>query len=118
MELQDLMEPEVGIAVVVTAAIASPEVRKVVRRGAVYGLAGLLMAGDAVKSFTRGVGRGVQQAATAVTDEPSTIADEAQEAARPEPAGENHGTTAAADEPAQRTRRRPAGKAAETESDA
>ncbi len=57
------MEPEVGIAVAVTAAVASPQVRKVLRRGAVYGLAGLLMAGDAVSTLAQGVKRGAQQAA-------------------------------------------------------
>jgi hypothetical protein len=65
MALEDYAEPEVGVAVVVTAAILSPPVRRVLRRGAVYGLAGLMMAGDAVSSFAQGVGRGVQQAATA-----------------------------------------------------
>ena len=45
MALEDFMEPEVGVAVAVTAPVASPQVRNVLRRGAVYGLAGLLMAG-------------------------------------------------------------------------
>jgi len=56
------MEPEVGVAVAVTAAVASPQVRHVLRRGAVYGLAGLLMAGDAVSMLAQGVKRGVQKA--------------------------------------------------------
>ena len=63
MALEDYMEPEVGIAVAVTAAVASPQVRNVLRRGAVYGLAGLLMAGDAVSALAQGVKRGAQQAA-------------------------------------------------------
>jgi len=56
------MEPEVGVAVAVTAAVASPQVRHVLRRGAVYGLAGLLMAGDAVSMLAQGVKRGIQKA--------------------------------------------------------
>ncbi len=64
MALEDFMEPEVGVAVALTAAVASPQVRSVLRRGAVYGLAGLLMAGDAVSSLAQGVKRGAQKAAT------------------------------------------------------
>lgn len=63
MALEDFIEPEVGWAVALTAAVASPGVRKVLRQGAVYGLAGILMAGDAVSSLAQGVKRGVQQAA-------------------------------------------------------
>lgn len=62
MALEDYMEPEVGVAVAVTAAVASPQVRHVLRRGAVYGLAGLLMVGDAVSMLAQGVKRGVQKA--------------------------------------------------------
>ncbi len=67
MAVEDFLESEVAVAVVATAAIFSPPVRKVLRRGAVYGLAGLLIARDAVISFGRGVGNGVQQATTKVT---------------------------------------------------
>ena len=62
MALEDYMEPEVGVAVAVTAAVASPQVRHVLRRGAVYGLAGLLMVGDAVSMLAQGVKRGIQKA--------------------------------------------------------
>ena len=75
MALEDFIEPEVGWAVAVTAAVASPGVRKVLRKGAVYGLAGILMAGDAVSTLAQGVKRGVQQAAPA--DAPSPMAEEA-----------------------------------------
>ena len=77
MALEDFIEPEVGIAVAVTAAVASPGVRKVLRKGAVYGLAGILMAGDAVSTLAQGVKRGVQQAAPA--DAPAPVAEEAPE---------------------------------------
>ncbi len=48
MALDDYLEPEVAIAVAITAAVASPPVRKAFRKGAVYGLAGLLIARDKV----------------------------------------------------------------------
>lgn len=50
------------MAVAVTAAILSPRVRGILHAGAVQGLAGVLIAGDAVASFARGVGRGIQSA--------------------------------------------------------
>lgn len=79
MDPEDFLTPEVGITAAVVAAIASPQVRKVVRQGAVYGLAGVLMAGDAIVSFARGVGQGAQHvaqgadgaAATATAAEPA-----------------------------------------------
>ena len=63
MAVDDYTTPEVAIAVAATAAVFSPPVRKVLRRGAVYGLTGLLIARDAATSLARGVGSGVQQAA-------------------------------------------------------
>jgi len=68
MALDDYFEAEVGIAVAATAALFSPRVRKVLRRGAVYGVAGALIAGDAVVSFAKGVGRGAQQAAASASN--------------------------------------------------
>ncbi len=67
MALEDYFETEVGVAVAATAALFSPRVRKVLRRGAVYGVAGALMASDAVVGFAKGVGRGAQQAAASAT---------------------------------------------------
>lgn len=64
MGLDDFLESEVAVAVAATAAVLSPRVRGLVRSGAVYGLAGALIAGGAVSSVARGVGRGAQQAAT------------------------------------------------------
>jgi hypothetical protein len=61
MALDDYMESEVAIAVAATATVLSPRVRRVLRSGAVYGLAGALIAGDAVSSVARGAGRGAQQ---------------------------------------------------------
>jgi uncharacterized protein (DUF1786 family) len=78
MALEDYLESEVVVAVAATAAVLSPRVRKVLRRGAVYGLAGVLMAGDAVSSAARNVPPGVQQAAASAA---GTVQDAAQQAA-------------------------------------
>lgn len=62
------MAIEVAIAVAPTAATISPPVRNVLRRGAVYGLAGILIAGGAITSFARDVGPGVQAATASATN--------------------------------------------------
>jgi hypothetical protein len=61
MALDDYLEPEVMIAVAVTAAVASPPVRKVMRKGAVYGLAGLMMLGDRMRDMAHNVAQAAQQ---------------------------------------------------------
>ena len=63
MAMDDFIEPEVAIAVAVTAAVGSPPVRKALRRGLVYGLAGLLVAGDKVAGAARDIARSAQQTA-------------------------------------------------------
>jgi len=60
MALDEFFEPEVAVAVAVTAAVTSPPVRKVLRRGLVYGLAGLLTAGDKITAAARSVAQNVQ----------------------------------------------------------
>ena len=67
MALEDFLDSEVAVAVAATAALASPRVRGVLRRGAVYGLAGLLTAGDMISSFARGAVRGAQETTSAAT---------------------------------------------------
>ncbi len=62
MEPEDLMTPEVAAAVAVTAVVASPQVRGLLRRGAVYSVAGVLMAGDGIAALTKGIGRGTEAA--------------------------------------------------------
>lgn len=62
MAFEDFMEPEVAVTAAVTAAVFSPRARKVIRRGLVYGMAGALIAGDAITSFARNVGQGIQEA--------------------------------------------------------
>jgi len=68
MALDDYVESEVAIAAAAAAVIFSPRIRGVLRKGAVYGLAGALVAGDAIGSFARGVGRGAQNAASTTAD--------------------------------------------------
>jgi hypothetical protein len=77
MALDDFIEPEVAIAVAVTAAVASPPVRKAVRTGAVYGLAGLLMAGDKIAALSRSAARGAQQVAASARDAAQSATDRA-----------------------------------------
>lgn len=59
MALEDYLEQEVAIAVAATAVALSPGVRRVLRRGAVYGVAGALKATDLVTAAARGVAQGV-----------------------------------------------------------
>jgi hypothetical protein len=72
MALEDYVEPEVGVAVAVTAAVtaavASPPVRKALRRGAVYGLAGLLMAYDKVSAAARTTAEGARHMAASASE--------------------------------------------------
>lgn len=65
MEVQDYLEPEVAVAATVAAVVFSPRGRQILRRGAVYGIAGALIAGDAITSFARNVGQGFRQAGAA-----------------------------------------------------
>ena len=65
MALDDFVESEVGIAVAATALLVSPEVRNVVRRGLVYGLAAVLKASDTVATAARSVAGDVQQSVAA-----------------------------------------------------
>lgn len=62
MAIEDYLEPEVAVTAVVTAAVFSPQLRGFLRRGLVYATAGVLMAGDALGSFGRGVSQGVHEA--------------------------------------------------------
>ncbi|MBV9228994.1 MAG: hypothetical protein JOZ18_06745 [Chloroflexi bacterium] len=61
MELEDYLEPEIAITAAVTAAVFSPQARKVIRRGAIYGIAGALIVGDTVTSFARNIGTGFKR---------------------------------------------------------
>jgi hypothetical protein len=63
MALDDYVEPEVAIAVAVTAAVVSPPVRKALRKAAVYGLAGILTAGDRIAAMGREIADRAKQPA-------------------------------------------------------
>jgi len=60
MAIEDLMETEVAAAAAVTAAAFSPRVRGFLRRGLVYGVAGAMEVGQAVKAGADGVAGAVQ----------------------------------------------------------
>jgi hypothetical protein len=66
VDLEDFAEPEVAIAIGVTAAVAaaaaSPTVRRVMRTGVVYGLAGLLVAKDKVTGLASRAASNARQA--------------------------------------------------------
>ena len=96
MALDDYFETEVGVAVAVTAALFSPRVRKVLRRGAVYGVAGALMAGDALTAFAKGVSRSAQQVAASANQ---AAAATAQNAANASPNGAKQTTPAGKETP-------------------
>lgn len=79
MALDDFMEPEVAVTAAVAAAVFSPKVRNVIRRGLVYGMAGVLIAGDAVTSFARSVGKGVQEAGASAANSAQSMMNQARE---------------------------------------
>jgi hypothetical protein len=62
MALDDYLDAEVAVAVAATAAALSPGFRRVLRRGAVYGVAGVLKASDVATAAARGVARGASGA--------------------------------------------------------
>jgi hypothetical protein len=76
MDFEDFIEPEIAVTAAVAGAIFSPRARKVMRKGLVYGMAGVLSIGDVVTAFARSVSQGVQQASEAATQEPATQASE------------------------------------------
>lgn len=57
MALEDYVESEVAVAVAAAAALLSPRVRGLVRRGAVIGLTALFTVGDALASTGQDVAR-------------------------------------------------------------
>jgi len=58
MEFEDYLEPEIAVTAAVTAALFSPRGRQIIRRGVVYSIAGVMIAGDAITSFARNIGHG------------------------------------------------------------
>jgi hypothetical protein len=69
------IEREVALAVAATVTALSPKARDVVRKGAVYGLAGVLKAGGVLVSTARGAAHGAQEGVTGHQDDrPDTAA--------------------------------------------
>jgi hypothetical protein len=66
MEPEDFLEPEIAITAGVVAAICSPRVRQFLRKGLVYGAAGVLVASDAITSFAKNVGEGAKHASASM----------------------------------------------------
>jgi hypothetical protein len=81
MDFEDLLEPEVAVGAAIGAALFSPRVRGLLRKGAVYGLAGALLAGDAAVAAAKGLGEGLRQASAAASTRKeasgATVADQA-----------------------------------------
>ena len=78
MDVDDLVASEVVVAVAATAVVFSSRMRRMARRGLVYGVAGALSAGDMLSSFGKGVAGGVQGAAQSMQakgEEPSKQSD-------------------------------------------
>ena len=61
MAVDDFLDSHVAVAVAGTTVVLSPRARRLLRRGAVYGLAGAMMAGDAIGSFARAAARGARE---------------------------------------------------------
>jgi hypothetical protein len=79
----DFMESEVAVAAVATAALFSPRVRGLLRGGVVYGLAGLLTAGDTISSMARSAvrfARGAQHGSTTAAQGLQDITDHSRNA--------------------------------------
>ena len=62
------MPVELIVGAAVGAAAASPRARNVVRKGMVYGMAGLLMAYDKLASVTSGIVKGARQGITGASE--------------------------------------------------
>jgi hypothetical protein len=63
--IDDYVEKETGVVAAATAAAVSPRARELFRRGAVYGLAGVLKASDVAVAAARGAVRGAKAGAEA-----------------------------------------------------
>jgi hypothetical protein len=77
MAVEDYLEPEVAVAVAVTAAVCSPPVRRVLRRGLVYGLAGLIVARDKVSHAAQAVTKKAKEVASSTGNAAAEVSHEA-----------------------------------------
>ena len=89
MPLENFAEPEVAVAAVVVGTAASPKLRNVVRRSAIYGLAGALIAYDKTAAIAEGLVKGIRSGVKSVSSEATETAPPAPapapEASNPEP---------------------------------
>ncbi len=83
MAVDDIVESEVALAVAATAALFSPPVRALVRRGAVAGVAGVLMASDLLRAGLNMVGYGVEVARSRAASGLEDITEQPPEEASP-----------------------------------
>lgn len=72
MPLGNFAEPEVAVAAVVAGTAASPTLRHVVRRSAVYGLAGALMVFDKGAAIAQGLVKGVRSGVSSISPDAAT----------------------------------------------
>jgi hypothetical protein len=93
-----LFEQETVAAVAATAAALSPRVRRIARKGAVYGVAGVLRAGDVVIAGARGVARATDSAQS--NQSAGTETKPAPAAKRRGPAAKSSGTQRSSSPPA------------------
>jgi hypothetical protein len=77
MEFEDYLEPEVAVTALVAATLFSKRGRQLLRRGAVYGLAGILAVGDNLTSFSRNLGQNLQAAGTSAAQMTRDLAQQA-----------------------------------------
>ena len=75
MAVDDYLDGHVAVAVATTAAILSPRVRKVLRRGVVYGVTGVLMAGDALAGAARDVKDATAASGTSDSPQAGTVVE-------------------------------------------
>jgi uncharacterized protein (DUF1786 family) len=71
--MADLFDKEVVMAAGATAALMSERARRVLRRGAVYGIAGVMSAGEAVTAAARSVGHDGERVSAGGDEQPATV---------------------------------------------
>ncbi len=81
MDWDDIVDPKVAVAVAVTAAVTSKPVRNALRKGAVYGMAGLLVAKDRLSAAAGAFAEGAQQAAAATKSAAEDLTESARQSA-------------------------------------
>jgi hypothetical protein len=100
-----MIDRDVGVAVAATAGLLSPRAREVMRKGAVYGLAGALKVGDVVVGTARGAARGASEGATGSGNGVAATGNGAGASAPPDVTSSPTGDAAPVAEPATSSRR-------------